>query len=493
MADYYPLLARALDALPDRSPALRRAVYDRARSALIAQLRSLDPPVPEADIDLERQALDTAIGRLEAEYEAPPAAASAPQPVPEPAPAPPPPPEAPRPEPLAPAPLPAEFLPPALPEPEPPQNPDGPLVLPPASMPAGIGADLPPAEPKPPGETVPFMPPPRRVKAEEAPRPAPETADGFIPAPSSGDAAADAPGADPTAEPPPEANGAGEAGNGRQRPRIDVVTPPAGRSRLLRNLFVGGVLAAVIALIAVAAFFLRDQLSDLQQSTAEQESPAEKPDAKFSDRVGAEHSEAEARPKPAAPGTAPAQPEVTVSQRAILYEENQSDTRAQPIATNGNAVWRTEAVNGGQGEPLQTVLRVNVEFPSAGLTLAMTMRKNLDANLPASHTIELAFTNSGEAGAKRAVQNIGLLQLKDEEAARGSPVSGLPVRVRENLFLIGLSSLKGDVDRNTELLLHKNWLDLALTYADGQRAVISFEKGGAGAQAVQSAFTQWRE
>ncbi len=33
MADYYPLLARALDALPDRTPALRKAVYDRARNA----------------------------------------------------------------------------------------------------------------------------------------------------------------------------------------------------------------------------------------------------------------------------------------------------------------------------------------------------------------------------------------------------------------------------------------------------------------------------
>ena len=123
----------------------------------------------------------------------------------------------------------------------------------------------------------------------------------------------------------------------------------------------------------------------------------------------------------------------------------------------------------------------------------MTMRKNLDATLPASHTVELAFTNNADAGAQRAVQNIGLLQLKDEEASRGSPVSGLPVRVRENLFLIGLSSLKSDVDRNTELLLHKNWFDLALTYANGQRAVISFEKGSAGAQALQSAFAQWRD
>lgn len=499
MADYYPLLARALDALPDRSPALRRAVYDRARNALIAQLRSLDPPVPEADIDLERQALDTAIGRLEAEYESPPAAVETPT-APETAPSEPPLPpvsEPVRPEPLSPGPLP-----PTLPEPEPPQNPDGPLVLPPASVPAGLGSDFGRTETKPAGETVPFMPPPRRTRTDEASKPAPEVSDGYIPpAPSSdgakphgvtGEAEADA-GTD-TASPGAafDASGTGEAGNGRQRPRIDVVTPPEGRSRLLRNLFVGGVLAAVIALIAVAAFFLRDKPSDLQQSAAEQEVPAEQPDAKFSDRVGTERNEAEARPKPAVPGAAPAQPEVTVSQRGILYEENQSDPRAQPIATNGQTVWRVEAVNGAQGEPLQTVLRANVEFPDAGLTLAMTMRRNLDPTLPASHTIELAFTNSGEAGAKRAVQNIGLLQLKDEEAARGSPVSGLPVRVRENLFLIGLSSLKSDVDRNTEMLLHKNWLDLALNYTSGQRAVISFEKGTAGTQALQNAFAQWQ-
>lgn len=502
MADYYPLLARALDALPDRSPALRRAVYDRARSALIAQLRSLDPPVPEADIDLERQALDSAIQRLEAEYEPAPKEAEAPPPLT----------EALRPEPLAPEPLP-----PTLPEPEPPQAMETPPqaletppqafeaspqareappeaspppqaadeapALPPASVPAGFLPDPPPTNAKIPPDTVPFMAPPRRTKPDEA---------------AKADASSDAvPAEEQPAEIGPEAaaseaQGQGEAGNGRQRPRIDVVTPTEGRSRLLRNLFVGGVLAVVIGLIAVAAFFLRDHPSELQQNAAEQGPPAEAPDAKFSDRVGGEHHEAEARPKPTAPGAVPAQPEVTVSQRAILYEENQSDSRAQPISTGGQAVWRLEAVNGEQGQPLQTALRVTVEFPDAGLTLTMTMRRNLDSTLPASHTIELAFTNSG-AGAKRTVQNIGLLQLKDEEGARGSPVSGLPVRVRENLFLIGLSSLKSDVDRNTELLLHKNWFDLAVTYTSGQRAVISFEKGTAGAQAMQDAFAQWRD
>src|SRR5215218_8951485 len=68
MADYYPLISRALDGLSDKSPDTRRAVYDRARGALMAQLQSLDPPLAPAEITRERLALDEAIERVEAEY-----------------------------------------------------------------------------------------------------------------------------------------------------------------------------------------------------------------------------------------------------------------------------------------------------------------------------------------------------------------------------------------------------------------------------------------
>src|SRR5580704_17465836 len=82
MADYYPLLAKALANLPNRSaPASRRAIYERARKALIGQLRSIQPPVPESDIANEDAALDQAIARLEAEYAAQAAAAPAPAPA----------------------------------------------------------------------------------------------------------------------------------------------------------------------------------------------------------------------------------------------------------------------------------------------------------------------------------------------------------------------------------------------------------------------------
>ena len=65
MADYYSLLSRAVSNLPKSSPAsARRAIYDRARKALIGQLRSLKPPLPESDIAREENALDVAVEKL---------------------------------------------------------------------------------------------------------------------------------------------------------------------------------------------------------------------------------------------------------------------------------------------------------------------------------------------------------------------------------------------------------------------------------------------
>lgn len=68
MADFYPILARAVAGLPDTSPTARQAIYDRARAALVAQLRGLDPPLGEAEIMRERLSLDEAVARIEADY-----------------------------------------------------------------------------------------------------------------------------------------------------------------------------------------------------------------------------------------------------------------------------------------------------------------------------------------------------------------------------------------------------------------------------------------
>src|ERR1700753_2598277 len=68
MADYYPLIARAIAGLDPSAPGeSRRALYERARSALIAQLRSVDPPLSESDITRERLSLEEAVRKVESE------------------------------------------------------------------------------------------------------------------------------------------------------------------------------------------------------------------------------------------------------------------------------------------------------------------------------------------------------------------------------------------------------------------------------------------
>src|SRR3954468_8273883 len=68
MADYYPLIARAIAGLDPSPPGeARRALYERARAALIGQLRSLQPPLTESEITRGRLSLEKGVRKVEAE------------------------------------------------------------------------------------------------------------------------------------------------------------------------------------------------------------------------------------------------------------------------------------------------------------------------------------------------------------------------------------------------------------------------------------------
>ena len=68
MADYYALLAyAAATTLAKNTAASRRALYERARTGLVARMRKIDPPLTESAIRREQFALEEAIRKLEAE------------------------------------------------------------------------------------------------------------------------------------------------------------------------------------------------------------------------------------------------------------------------------------------------------------------------------------------------------------------------------------------------------------------------------------------
>ncbi|GLH79490.1 hypothetical protein SSBR45G_43990 [Bradyrhizobium sp. SSBR45G] len=64
-ADYFILLSRAMENLPDSGPEQRAEVYQSARQALLTQLEAMDPPVSRSRIKAEQRALDDAVDTIE--------------------------------------------------------------------------------------------------------------------------------------------------------------------------------------------------------------------------------------------------------------------------------------------------------------------------------------------------------------------------------------------------------------------------------------------
>ena len=64
MADYYSVMANAISRSPSKSDATKRAIYERARTALGEALRNYELPL----LANERVALEAAICRLEADF-----------------------------------------------------------------------------------------------------------------------------------------------------------------------------------------------------------------------------------------------------------------------------------------------------------------------------------------------------------------------------------------------------------------------------------------
>ena len=67
MAEYYSILKKTIGSLPENNGSARRAVYSRARTAIVNQLKAYDPPLAPSEITAEQLRLEEAIRKVEAE------------------------------------------------------------------------------------------------------------------------------------------------------------------------------------------------------------------------------------------------------------------------------------------------------------------------------------------------------------------------------------------------------------------------------------------
>lgn len=192
---------------------------------------------------------------------------------------------------------------------------------------------------------------------------------------------------------------------------------------------------------------------------------------------------------PAAPTAAPAETALAVGQKAIFYEERTST--AQGSAEPGSIVWSLVQESPGGNLPPEPAIRAEASIPGKDVQLRMTIRRNTDQTLPASHIIEMIFlTPDGFDGG--GVDNILRVAMKGSEQDAGSPLIGIPAKIADGFFLVALNDTKADEDANLTLLRGQNWIDVPVVYKTGRRALLTMEKGIPGEKVFDEALKAWQ-
>ena len=177
-----------------------------------------------------------------------------------------------------------------------------------------------------------------------------------------------------------------------------------------------------------------------------------------------------------------------MAQRVVLYEEDPADPQGKRYV--GSAIWRTETVAPGSGQAPELAVRSDVEIPERRLAMTVSMRRNTDKALPASHTMEIMFNVPADFPFG-GISNVPGILMKQAEQTRGSPLSGLAVKVTSGFFLLGLSAVESEKERNLQLLKERGWFDIPIVYNNGRRAIVAIEKGNPGERAFAEAFKVW--
>jgi hypothetical protein len=480
MADFVAVLRKTLDGLGETTPAMRERVYEKARATIAAKLAAINPPPPPSVAERQKRTLEDAIAVIERDYAATSdplaeledvfASLKNPQPkdLPQPAPR-------------------TMARPRTTPAPPPPARPSNGMERTTAAS-----------------QAAPTRAPVASPRMPVAPRPEEVDQDNFV----------------------------------AQRP--DAV-----RTRNYGPLLVAALVLAVLAGGGYGVWLNRDAFGglfgmDAPQSTpapeaaapgaqapaAEADTAASGEDDKFTQRLNEDGTETNPGPangetsvgegtsvstlnqapdgsEPAAgqpaeaaiPGaTADATPSATqgaavaVGQKAIFYEERTGS--AEGSAEPGSVVWSLIQESPGGNLPPEPAIRAEATIPGKDLQLRMTIKRNADKTLPASHIIEMIFlTPEGFAGG--GIENILRVAMKGSEQEAGNPLIGIPAKIADGFFLVALNDTKAEIDANMTLLRRQSWIDVPVVYKSGRRALFTLEKGIPGDKVFDEALKAW--
>lgn len=462
MADYYPLLARAIANLATNEIDIRQSIYARARDALDRQLKSLDPALSDADILKEKLALEDVVRRVEQEQLAPPPHEQAPT-----------------------------------------QSLADTEVVPPLAPPQDRVEALTPAQPAASSSVTPL---PISLPKTDRPKILPRQADAVMSEAANAQAnirqeSANARQEYPSVKQEPDRQKATEIPVSTGR----IVMPDESSAR--RRTGKLGVLAAggVAAMIAMGALALSTREGPERYTTAQRGEPAtpilvdqskqegrlasvEAPDPtpRQIPRETPSPEPAPSLPAASSNSTAPSPPvtPLPILGRAFMILEVPG---APPNQYEGQANW--SFMQDPAGKPGEKFVRLQAEFVAAGLSVDFALSRNMDTTLNASHTIFMSFE---PRPGMPPVKEMSAIEWRERETQSGAPLIGVLVPVQDNAFMIGLDKSDAARARNLDLLQTQKWMVFEVRMGNARRGAFLIEKGSAGDKVISDALAAWK-
>jgi hypothetical protein len=142
---------------------------------------------------------------------------------------------------------------------------------------------------------------------------------------------------------------------------------------------------------------------------------------------------------------------------AVLLESVPASVAKQ---TDGAVRWWTSLDGDGT-----YVLKAHVEIAEGNLAADLIFRPMRDPTFPSDYVIEVSFAPEEDFAAGSVTELKGVLVRMYEE--QGAPVEGATARVIGNSFLFA-----AEQNGNVDILTTGNWIDFAIIYATGQRAIL---------------------
>lgn len=174
-------------------------------------------------------------------------------------------------------------------------------------------------------------------------------------------------------------------------------------------------------------------------------------------------------------------------ERVFLYEERLGQT--SPTAVPGTVAWTALRETGEDGKP-NPEIQGKITIPDRGLTALITIKRNSDSSLPASHLIEVVFSLPAdfEGG---AIDKLERIAMKRTEQDRGDPLVAVSAKVTDDTYLVALNDFEDVMKANLDLLSTRGWIDMPISYRNGRRALLTLDKGAAGKAVFDQVIKEW--